>query len=89
MQQLLLDTVAHLPELEILRFRTPQSMEAPEGPELANFEPNPELQYVEELEIVYFDGLDFESFVEPLEDFQLWYMLEKDARGRPVAYREI
>jgi hypothetical protein len=50
-QQLLLDTVANLPELKILcvNILDPRAKAA----ELANFKPNPGLRYVEELTIHY------------------------------------
>jgi hypothetical protein len=87
MQQVHLDTVAHLPELDLLNFRIPRRREGLETG-LANFEPNPELQYVEELEIEYFGGLAIGNIVGPFEVVRLRYMLEKDG-GRPVGYRKL
>jgi hypothetical protein len=49
LQQLVLDTVAHLPKLETLRIVTFNS--PPLEDELHNFEPIQGLRYVEELEI--------------------------------------
>lgn len=49
LQQVLLDTVAHLPELNSFHISTNKVIE--KGAELANFEPCQGLRYVEELEI--------------------------------------
>jgi hypothetical protein len=47
LQQLLLDTVAHLPELKVLCIDTHNSKNV----ELANFKPCPGVRYVEKLQI--------------------------------------
>jgi hypothetical protein len=49
LQQVLLDTVAHLPELKILRADMTFSLDW--EIELVKFKPSPGLRYVEELEI--------------------------------------
>jgi hypothetical protein len=73
MQQLLLDTIARLPELEILDVWIPDDLDPQAWKAgLANFKPNPELRYVEELWILYI-GV---------------YVLEKD-RELPVRYRAV
>jgi hypothetical protein len=72
-QQLLLDIVARLPELKILRFFI---IDPPLG--WANFNLNPGLRYVEELEIEYIE-------VEKL--IKIRYILEKDGE-QSVGYRE-